>query len=48
MLLREENKSAEEWMGHLRIKVNVCEQKRERDRRLKEQFIVIIIIGDLL
>ena len=30
--------NAEEWMGYLRLKANECEYK-EKDRRLKEQFI---------
>ena len=36
--MREQSEMAEEWMGHYRIKANVCEYK-ERDRTLKEQFI---------
>ena len=36
-LTREQNENAEEWMDHLRLKVNVCAYK-ERGKRLKEQF----------
>ena len=38
-LIREEKESPEEWMGHLRVKANECECK-DRDKRLKEQFII--------
>ena len=34
-LIREEKETAEEWIGHLRVKVNEHEYK-ERDGRLKE------------
>ena len=37
-LTREQNENAEEWMGRIRLKVIECSFK-ERDRRLKEQFI---------
>ena len=37
-LVREENGSAEEWMGHVRVKANEYEYK-QRDRRLNEQLI---------
>ena len=38
MLVREEIESAEEWTGCITVKANQCEYK-ERDRRLKEQFV---------
>ena len=37
-LVKEQSENAEEWMGHLRIKANEYRYK-EKDRRLKEQFI---------
>ena len=37
-LTREQNENVEEWMGYLRFKANECSYK-EKDRRLKEQFI---------
>ena len=37
-LIREQSKNADEWVGYLRMKANEYEYK-EKDRRLKEQFI---------
>ena len=37
-LARDQNKNAEDWMFYLRIQVNEFDCK-EKDRRLKEQFI---------
>ena len=42
-----ENKNAEDWIGHLRVRANECEYKEE-DRRLKEQFINGINDDDLV
>ena len=43
----EEKESAEEWMGHLRVKANECEYK-ERARMLKEQLINGIGDNDMM
>ena len=37
-LSRNKSESAEEWIGHLRVKENECNYKKD-DRWLKEQFI---------
>ena len=38
MLSRDENESAEEWIGHLKIKANECSYNW-CDRQFKKQFI---------
>ena len=45
--MREERKSAEEWMGQLRIKANECNYEK-RGKRLKEQLINGINDDDMI
>ena len=46
-LIKEQDENAEEWMGHLIIKVNEFGYK-EKDRRFKEQFIDGIGDNDMM
>ena len=46
-LIRQQNKNADEGMGHLRIKANELKNKQEKDRRPNDQFINSISQHDM-